>query len=57
MGFIVNDVTSVIPATGSTLTFVNGSSTLGDYIEITSISTSLYHVQAFCSTAGGITIA
>ncbi len=57
VGTIVNDVTSVVPATGSTLTFVSGTAALGDTIIIKSISTSLYHVQAVASTNGGITIA
>lgn len=57
VGTIVNDVTSVVPATGSTLTFASGSAALGDTIIIRSISTGLYHVQAVSSTAGGITIA
>lgn len=57
VGTIVNDVTSVIPATGSTLTFASGASALGDTIIIRSIATNLYHVQAVTSAAGGITIA
>jgi hypothetical protein len=57
VGTIVNDVTSVIPATGATLTFASGFSALGDNIEIISISTTLYLVRAVTSTAGGITIA
>jgi hypothetical protein len=57
VGTIVNDVTSVLPATGSTLTFVTGTAALGDTIEIVSISTTLYLVRAVSSTAGGITIA
>jgi hypothetical protein len=56
VGFICIDGANVV-ATGSTLTFASGASLLGDYIEITSISTGLYHVQAFASGAGGITIA
>lgn len=57
VGTIVNDVTSVLPATGSTLTFASGVSALGDNIEITSISTGLYLVRAVSSANGGITIA
>lgn len=57
VGTIVNDVTSVIAATGSTLTFASGASALGDTIIIRSIATNLYHVQAVTSAAGGITIA
>lgn len=56
VGTIVNDVTSVIPATGSTLTFASGAAALGDNIEIRSIATNLYHVRAVTSAAGGITI-
>ncbi len=56
VGTIVLDA-SVIPATGSTLTFSNGNAALGDYIEFTSISTSLWHVRAVSSDAGGITVA
>jgi hypothetical protein len=57
VGTIVNDVTSVIPATGATLTFATGAAALGDSIEIVSISTSLYLVRAVTQAAGGITIA
>ncbi len=57
IGTIVNDITSVIPATGNTLTFVSGTAALGDNIEIWSISNTLYFVRAVTSTAGGITIA
>jgi len=56
VGTIVNDVTSVIPATGSTLKFASGNAALGDTIIIRSLSTTLYHVQAVTSTAGGITV-
>lgn len=55
VGTIVNDVTSVIPATGSTLTFVSGTAALGDNIEVRSIG-NLYLVRAVTSAAGGITI-
>jgi len=57
VGTIVNDVTSVVPANGSTLTFVTGASAVGDTIEIISISTTLYLVRAVSSAVGGITIA
>ena len=57
VGTIANDVTSVLPATGATLTFANGVSAIGDTIEIFSISTTLYGVRAISSAAGGITIA
>ena len=50
-------MTSVIPATGATLSFVTGTAALGDTIEIISISTALYLVRAVTSTVGGITIA
>lgn len=56
IGTIVNDVTSVIPATGATLTFVAGTAALGDNIQIFSLATNLYAVRAVTSTAGGITI-
>lgn len=56
VGTIVNDVTSVVSATGSTLTFASGA-LLGDTIIIRSIATNLYHVQAVSAAAGGITIA
>ena len=57
IGTITNDVTSVIPATGSTLTFVSGTAAVGDNILITSVAPNLYLVRAVTSTAGGITIA
>lgn len=57
VGTIVNEVTSVLPATGATLTFASGVAALGDNIEIISISTSLYLVRAVTSANGGITIA
>lgn len=57
VGTIVNDVTSVIPATGATLTFGSSAAALGDTIEIISISTTLYLVRAVTSAASGITIA
>lgn len=55
-GTIVNDVTSVIPATGSTLKFASGAAALGDYIELIATSTSKFFVRAVTSTAGGITV-
>tara|TARA_Y100000310_G_scaffold173280_2_gene173463 strand:+ start:1020 stop:1637 length:618 start_codon:yes stop_codon:yes gene_type:complete len=55
VGVIVNDVTSVIPATGTTLTFADGTAAVGDCIEVWSISTTLYGVRAVTSAAGGIT--
>ena len=57
VGTIVNDVTSVIPATGATLTFASGVSALGDSIDVMSIATNLYLVRAVTQAAGGITIA
>lgn len=57
IGTIVNDVTSVIPATGATLTFASGAAAVGDSIEIVAITATRYAVRAFTSTAGGITIA
>jgi hypothetical protein len=57
VGTIVNDVTSVLPATGSTLTFANGVAAVGDNIRIQSIATNLYLVRAVTSANGGITIA
>lgn len=57
VGTIANDVTSVLPATGSTLTFVSGTAAVGDTIEAVSISTTLYLIRAISSAAGGITIA
>ncbi len=56
VGSIVNDVTSVVPATGSTLTFASGVSALGDNIQIRAISTSLYLVRAVSSANGGIAV-
>lgn len=56
-GVIVNDVTSVIPATGNTLTFASGTAALGDCIEVISTATNKYFVRAITSAAGGITIA
>ena len=55
IGHIQIDGATVV-ATGSTLTFVNGSTSVGDSVEIISLSTSLYFVRAFASAAGGITI-
>lgn len=55
VGSITIDAATVV-ATGSTLTFPSGASSLGDSIEIQSIATNLYHVRAISSTSGGITI-
>lgn len=55
-GTIVNDDTSVVPATGSTLTFASGVAALGDNIEVCSTSSSKYLVRAVSSANGGITI-
>jgi hypothetical protein len=57
IGTIVNDVTSVVPATGGTLTFATGTAAVGDSIEAVSISTTLYLIRAVSSAAGGITVA
>lgn len=56
-GTLQNDVTGVVPCTGSTLTFVSGTAALGDNIEVWSTSTTKYFVRAICSANGGITIA
>lgn len=56
-GTIINDVTSVIPCTGSTITFATGASALGDWVECISTATGKYFVRACTSAAGGITIA
>jgi hypothetical protein len=56
-GTIVNDVTSVVAAAGSTLTFASGTAALGDWIEAISTSTTKYFIRAVSSAAGGITIA
>lgn len=56
-GTIINDVTSVIPATGATLTFASGTAALGDNIEVISTATDKYFVRAVTQAAGGITIA
>lgn len=42
--------------TSTTLTAVNGSSVLGDCIEVFSVSSTVYGVRAIASGAGGITI-
>lgn len=57
IGTIANDITSVIPCTGATITFVTGTAALGDSVEIFSLTTGLYGVRAITSAAGGITIA
>ena len=56
-GTIVNDVTSVLPATGTTLTFATGAAAVGDSIEIYGLDATHYFVRAVTSAAGGITIA
>jgi hypothetical protein len=57
VGTIVNDVTSVIPATANTsVNFASGAAILGDSIECISLSTTLYHVRAVTSAASGITL-
>lgn len=56
VGSITIDGATIV-ATGSTLTFATGASSLGDSIEVRSIATNLYHVRAIASAAGGITIA
>lgn len=57
IGVLLNDVTSIVPCTGSTLTIVGGSAAVGDTIEIVAITATRYSVRAITSTAGGITIA
>jgi hypothetical protein len=56
VGTIAIDGATIV-ATGSTLTFASGAAALGDSIEIQSLTTGLYHVRAFSSAAGGITVA
>lgn len=48
---------ATIVATGSTLTYASGASSLGDSISVRSIATNLYHVQGVAAAAGGITVA
>jgi hypothetical protein len=55
VGSIQIDGATVV-ATGSTLTYATGASSLGDSIEIQSIATNLYHVRAMAAASGGITI-
>ena len=57
-GTLVNDVTSVLPATGNTFTFVANVAALGDNIEFISTSTTKYFARAVSSNTagGGITI-
>ncbi len=55
-GTIVNDVTSVIPATGVSMNFVTGTAAIGDSIEVFSIDAANYGVRAVTSAAGGITV-
>lgn len=57
IGTISNDVTSTIPATGSTLTIATGTAAVGDSIIATSLTTGLYFIRAVTSAPGGITIA
>ena len=57
VGTIANDVTSVLPATGATLTFASGTAAVGGTIEIVSLSPTLSLVRAISSAAGGITVA
>ena len=57
IGTITNDVTSVIPATGATITLATGTAAVGDTLEFTSVSTALYLAKLVTSTAAGITIA
>lgn len=57
IGTIVNDVTSVIPATGATLTFASGVAAVGDRIRVKSVGTDKYIVDAVTSANGGITVA
>jgi len=56
-GTIINDTASVLPATGTTLTFVGGTAAVGDTISIEGVDATHYLVSARTSTAGGITIA
>ncbi len=56
IGNLLNDVVSILPATGTTLTYIGGSAAVGDTIEIIAISATRYAVRAITSTSGGITI-
>jgi len=56
-GTIINDVTSVVPCTGATITFASGTAVLGDWVECISTATGKYFVRACTSAAGGVTIA
>jgi hypothetical protein len=56
VGSITIDGATIV-ATGNTLTFASGASSLGDSIEVRSIATNLYHVRAFASAADGLAIA
>jgi len=56
IGTIVNDVASVLPSTGTTLTLVGATTALGDNISIFGLGT-VWRVKAISSVAGGITIA
>jgi len=55
-GTIINDITSVIPATGTTLTLASAVTAVGDNIEIYGLDATHYMVKAVTSAAGGITI-
>jgi hypothetical protein len=55
-GTIVNDVTSVIPATGVSMNFIGGTAAIGDSIEVFSIDAANYGVRAVTSAVGGITV-
>lgn len=57
IGTIVNDTTSVIPATGATLTFASGVAAVGDRIRVKSVGTDKYVVDAATTANGGITVA
>lgn len=56
VGNIQIDGTTIV-ATGSTLTYASGASSLGDSISVRSIATNLYHIQGVAAAAGGITVA
>lgn len=55
-GIIQNDVTSTLPATGSTLKFASGTAALGDTIRFRSTGAGKYNVLAISSANGGITV-
>lgn len=56
IGTIVNDVTSVLPCTGTTLTVVASTAALGDSIELHYVSATQVFARCVSSTNGGITI-